>query len=116
MASTMALDNIMPVSELGHGGVGKAIGRTEDGNPSSNKPAAVIITPDDYRRYTEADVDFALYLEAVKRMNRDDGTRRTMGEVSVATIIRWMTDSTRNSTDVVKVERASLGSSGALCM
>lgn len=31
MASTMALDNIMPVSELSHGGVGKAIGCTEDG-------------------------------------------------------------------------------------
>lgn len=36
---------------------------------------------DDYRRYSEADEDFALYLEAVGRMRHDDGTRLTMGEV-----------------------------------
>ena len=85
MAATIALDNIMSVSELSHGGVSKAVNRIGDGNPivvmRNNKPAAVIITPDDYRRYMEADEDFALYLEAVERMNRDDGTRRTMSEV-----------------------------------
>lgn len=85
MAATIALDNIMSVSELSHGGVSKAVNRIGDGNPivvmRNNKPAAIIITPDDYRRYTEADEDFALYLEAVERMNRDDGTRRTMSEV-----------------------------------
>lgn len=48
--------------------------------PSSNKPAAIIMS-DDYRGYAESDEDFALYFEAVERMNRDDGTRLTMGEV-----------------------------------
>ena len=70
----------MPVSELCHGGVGKAIGRTEDGNPRSNKPAAIIMS-DDYRGYAESDEDFALYFEVVERMNCDDGTRLAMCEV-----------------------------------
>ena len=30
----------------------------------NNKPAAIVISPDDYRRLTEAEEDFALYLEA----------------------------------------------------
>lgn len=85
MSATIALDNIMSISELSHGGVSKAVSRVEDGNPivvmRNNKPAAVIISPDDYRAYTEAEEDFALYLEAVERMNRDDGTRLDMNDV-----------------------------------
>lgn len=82
MSNTVSLDNLVSISELSHGGVGRAIARVGDGNPivvmKNNKPAAVVITPDDYRRYTEAEEDFALYLEAEERMAADDGTRHTM--------------------------------------
>lgn len=85
MAATVSIDNLVSVSELSHGGVSKALGRVADGNPlvvmRNNKPAAVVVTPDDYRRYTEAEEDFALYLEAVDRMNHDTGARHSMGEV-----------------------------------
>lgn len=47
----------------------------------NNKPAAIVISPDDYRRLTEAEEDFALYLEAEERMKRDDGTRLGMDDV-----------------------------------
>ena len=47
----------------------------------NNKPAAGVISPDDYRRLTEAEEDFALYLEAEERMKRDDGTRLGMDDV-----------------------------------
>ncbi|KAB8289080.1 toxin-antitoxin system subunit antitoxin [Bifidobacterium ramosum] len=85
MAGTISLDNLVSVSELSHGGVSRTLGRVSDDNPvvvmRNNKPAAVVITPDDYKRYTEAEENFALYLEAVDRMKHDDGERRTMTDV-----------------------------------
>ena len=47
----------------------------------NNKPAAIVISPDEYRRLTEAEEDFALYLEAEERMKKDDGTRLGMDDV-----------------------------------
>ena len=85
MTATISLDNIMSISELSHGGVSKAVSRVEDGNPivvmRNNKPAAIIISPDDYRMYTEAKDNLDLYVEASERMNHDDGTRLNMNEV-----------------------------------
>lgn len=82
MSNTVSLDKLVSISELSHGGVGRAISRVGDGDPvvvmKNNKPAAVIITPDDYRRFTEAEEDFALYLDAEERMASDDGARYTM--------------------------------------
>ena len=81
MAGNITLDNLVSVSELSHGGVS----RVGDNNPivvmRNNKPAAGVISPDDYRRLTEAEEDFALYLEAEERMKRDDGTRLGMDDV-----------------------------------
>lgn len=85
MAGTVSLDNLVSVSELSHGGVSRALGRVSDDNPvvvmRNNKPAAVVITPADYKRYTEAAENFALYLEATDRMKHDDGTRIGMDDV-----------------------------------
>lgn len=64
-------------------GPGKTPGRVGNNNPivvmQNNKPAAIVISPDDYRRLTEAEEDFALYLEAEERMKKGDGTRLGMG-------------------------------------
>ncbi|MBW3092509.1 type II toxin-antitoxin system Phd/YefM family antitoxin [Bifidobacterium sp. 82T10] len=85
MAGTISIDNLVSVSELSHGGVSRTLARVTDDNPvvimRNNKPAAVVITPDDYKRYTEAEEDFALYLEAVDRMKNDNGERLNMSEV-----------------------------------
>ncbi len=85
MAGTVSLDNLVSVSELSHGGVSRTLGRVSDNNPvvvmRNNKPAVVVITPEDYRRYTEAEENFALYLEAVERMKNDDGERRSLDDV-----------------------------------
>lgn len=85
MAGNITLDNLVSVSELSHGGVSKTLSRVGDDNPivvmRNNKPAAIVISPDDYRRLTEAEEDFALYLEAEERMKRDDGTRLGMDDV-----------------------------------
>ena len=82
MAGNITLDNLVSVSELSHGGVSKTLSRVGNNNPivvmRNNKPAAGVISPDEYRRLTEAEEDFALYLEAEERMKRDDGTRLGM--------------------------------------
>ena len=83
MAGNITLDNLVSVSELSHGGVSKTLSRVGDNNPivvmRNNKPAAIVISPDDYRRLTEE--DFALYLEAEERMKKGDGTRLGMDDV-----------------------------------
>ncbi|KFI93218.1 antitoxin Phd/YefM, type II toxin-antitoxin system domain protein [Bifidobacterium saguini DSM 23967] len=85
MAGSIMLDNLVSVSELSHGGASRAIGRVGDGNPvvvmRNNKPAAVIISPDEYRRLTKTEEDFALYLEAMERTRHDDGARLTAEDV-----------------------------------
>lgn len=85
MAGNITLDNLVSVSELSHGGAGKTPGRVGNNNPivvmRNNKPAAIVISPDDYRRLTEAEEDFALYLEAEERMKKGDGTRLGMDDV-----------------------------------
>jgi PHD/YefM family antitoxin component YafN of YafNO toxin-antitoxin module len=85
MSGTLSLDNLVSVSELSHGGVSRAFGRVTDDNPlvvmRNNKPAVIVITPDDYRKFTAVEEDFALYQEAVERMKNDDGTRLSMDDV-----------------------------------
>lgn len=79
------LDNMVSVTSLNHGGASKALSRVGNDNPvvvlKNNQPSAVIITPDDYKRLTQAEEDFALYREAVERMKDDDGTRLDAEEV-----------------------------------
>lgn len=79
------LDNMISVTSLNHGGASKALSRVGNDNPvvvlKNNRPSAVIITPDDYRRLTQAEEDFALYREAMDRLRDDDGTRLTPDEV-----------------------------------
>lgn len=79
------LDNLVSVSELGHGGASRAIGYVGDDNSvaimRNNKPAAVIISPDDCKRFTKTEENFALHLEAAERLSKDDGVQLTTEEV-----------------------------------
>lgn len=85
MANTVALDNMVPVTFLNHGGASRTLNRVGDDNPvvvlKNNRPSAVIITPADYNRLTQAEEDFALYREAMERLRDDDGTRFTSEDV-----------------------------------
>lgn len=51
-----------------------------------------VITPEDYKRYTEAEENFALYLEAVDRMKRDAGERLSMKDAfrGLSACRRWL--------------------------
>ncbi|WP_281775191.1 type II toxin-antitoxin system Phd/YefM family antitoxin [Bifidobacterium ruminantium] len=85
MVATSILDNMVSVTSLNHGGASKALSQVGDDRPvivlKNNRPSAVIITPDDYRRLTQAEENFALYREAMERLRNDDGTRLTDADV-----------------------------------
>lgn len=85
MAGNITLDNLVSVSELTTEGSARRSAGWGNNNPivvmRNNKPAAIVISPDDYRRLTEAEEDFALYLEAEERMKKGDGTRLGMDDV-----------------------------------
>lgn len=78
MANTIALGNMAPVTFLNHGGASRTLNKVGNDNPvvvpKNNRPSAVIITPADYNRLTQAEEDFALYREAMERLHDDDGT------------------------------------------
>ena len=85
MGQAATLDNMVSISSLNHGGASKALNRLGNENPvivlRNNRPDAVILTPADYKRLTQAEEDFALYREAVERLRHDDGTRLDGEEV-----------------------------------
>ncbi len=79
------LDRMIPVSTLNHGGASKVINELADDKPAvivkNNKPAAVLLTPADYRRMAEALEDYSLYLSAQQRDAESDGTTYSPEEV-----------------------------------
>lgn len=103
MAGNITLDNLVSVSELSHGGVSKTLSRVGNNNPivvmRNNKPAAGVISPDDYRRLTEAEEDFALYLEAEERMKKGTGQDSAWTTCSARNTSPSMTAMSRSSND-----------------
>ncbi|MBT1161458.1 type II toxin-antitoxin system Phd/YefM family antitoxin [Bifidobacterium sp. SO1] len=85
MKAVDLIDNLVPISVFNHGGASKAFAKVGNDKPvvvlKNNQPAAVIISMDDYKRFTEAEEDFALYLEAMEREKHDDGTRLSREDV-----------------------------------
>lgn len=76
---------MVSVTSLNHGGASKALSQVGDNHPvvvlKNNQPSAVIITPADYRRLTQAEENFVLYRKAVERLRNDDSTLLTDADV-----------------------------------
>lgn len=85
MSAASILDSMVSVTSLNHGGASKALSQVGDNHPvvvlKNNQPSAVIITPADYRRLTQAEENFALYRKAVERLRNDDSTLLTDADV-----------------------------------
>lgn len=85
MGTVTLLNNLVSVSDFNHGKASQTFKRVQDDNPvvvlKNNKPTAVIVSPDDYRRLNEAEENFVLYQEALERLKNDDGKRLTEEEV-----------------------------------
>ena len=56
MPALQMLDNLVPISDFSHGKGSAAFSKVGDDNPvvvlKHNKPAFVIVTPDEYRQVT----------------------------------------------------------------
>lgn len=85
MHNAALLDHMVSVTSLNHGGASKALSRLRDNEPlvilKNNQPSAIVITPDEYKRYSRLEDDFALYLDSVERLKSDDGSRLSMDDV-----------------------------------
>ena len=64
MDTATLIDNIVPISTFNQGGASKAFARVSDGSPvivlKNNKPSAIIISPEDFKKYDEAMEDLGL--------------------------------------------------------
>lgn len=71
MLALKMLDNLVPISDFSHGKGSAAFSKVGDDNPvvvlKHNKPAFVIVTPDEYREAKQAEEDLALLTLALKR-------------------------------------------------
>lgn len=76
-ASTL-LDNLVPISAFNHGGASKAFAQVTRNNPvvvlKNNSPVAIIISPDDYKRLTEAAEDLILHQGSAVRLSASSHT------------------------------------------
>ena len=72
MPALQMLDNLVPISDFSHGKGSAAFSKVGDDNPvvvlKHNKPAFVIVTPDEYREAKQAEEDLALLTLALKRV------------------------------------------------
>ena len=70
MPALQMLDNLVPISDFSHGKGSAAFSKVGDDNPVVvlNKPAFVIVTPDEYREAKQAEEDLTLLTLALKRM------------------------------------------------
>lgn len=76
MPALQMLDNLVPISDFSHGKGPSAFSKVGDDNPvvvlKHNKPAFVIVTPDEYREAKQAEEDLALLALALKRSASTD--------------------------------------------
>lgn len=104
MSAASILDSMVSVTSLNHGRASKALSQVGDNHPvvalKNNQPSAVIVTPADYRRLTQAEENFALYRKAVERLRNDDSTLLTDETYSAKIMSRLMTVLNQNSNKV----------------
>lgn len=71
MPALQTLDNIVPISDFSHGKASSAFSKVGDDNPvvvlKHNKPAFVIVTPEEYRSAKQAEEDLGLLMLAIER-------------------------------------------------
>ena len=73
MDTATLIDNIVPISTFNQGGASKAFARVSDGSPvivlKNKKPSAIIISPEDFKKYDEAMEDLGLLQLAQERLS-----------------------------------------------
>lgn len=75
MVSTMGvLDSLVPISQFNKGHASRIFDRLKSKKQmvvlKNNEPAAILLSPEEYVRLTEAEEDYLLLCEAMERMER----------------------------------------------
>ena len=72
MASAEVLERLVPITSFNKGHASRIFDRAKSQGPlfvlKNNAPEAVILSPEDYARMSEAEENYALLLEATERL------------------------------------------------
>lgn len=71
------MDNMVPISDFSRGKASQAFDKASNGKPvivlKNNSPAAVIVSPEEYRRLAEAEENLYLLGMAIERLEANKG-------------------------------------------
>ena len=77
MIGAEVLDRLIPITSFNKGHAAKIFNRARNAGPlfvlKNNVPEAVIMSPEDYTRMSEAEENYTLLLEAVERLEANAG-------------------------------------------
>lgn len=82
------LDSLVPISQFNKGHASRIFDQLKDKKQmvvlKNNEPAAILLSPEEYARLTEAEEDYLLLCEAVTRMEKAKGKPAYSLEESMA--------------------------------
>lgn len=86
VSATGVLDSLVPISQFNKGHASRIFDRLKDKKQmvvlKNNEPAAILLSPEEYVRLSEAEENYALLCEAVARMEKaKDEPVYTMEEI-----------------------------------
>ena len=97
------LQSLVPISQFNKGQAAKIFDRLHSERElivlKNNRPSAVILSPEEYRRLTEIEEDYFLLLEANKRME-DNGNDKTISFDTVISNLGISEDELLDTEDV----------------
>ena len=97
------LQSLIPISQFNKGQAAKIFDRLRSEKElivlKNNKPSAIILSPEEYKRLTEIEEDYFLLLEANKRME-ENGYKKTISFDSVVSNLGISEDELLDTEDV----------------
>lgn len=76
-SAAQVLEGLVPISQFNKGQASKIFDRLKDVKQlivlKNNEPAAVVLSVDEYKRLSDAEVDLLMYQEAMQRLEAADG-------------------------------------------
>ena len=83
--ATDVLNSLVPITQFNRGQASRIFDRLNSVDQlvvlKNNKPAAIILSPEEFARLSEIEEDYVLLIEAIKRLENSDGTTCTMEAV-----------------------------------
>ncbi len=82
---TDLLDSLVPITQFNRGQASRIFDRLHNERQlvvlKNNQPAAIILSPEEYSRFTTLEENYALLLEATERIQRNNKPSTTLKDV-----------------------------------